>query len=312
MRLGRKKRQKGVALVTALMVVSVAAVAAVAFTTRLQIDIRRTSNVLDGDQALLYALGAEAWAAQILSRDRADNNIDSLNEDWALLPPPFAVEGGTVSARIEDLQGRFNLNNLMAEEGSTDGAGPEELRRLLEALELETGLVDAIADWIDTDVDVRLPDGAEDDEYLTYEPPYRTGNAPMRSPSELRLVKGVTPETYEKLVPYVVALPETTQINVNTARAMVLMAVAEGISETNAEDIVSDRDETSFQTVDDFLQHPALNGLKVSTSPISVSSEWFAVYAQAEIGRGRAKLFSILHRAPSGQVKVAMRSRGAE
>ena len=311
MRFRHEQLQRGVALVTALMVVSVATVAAVAFATRLQVDIRRTSNVLDGDQAMLYALGAEAWAAQILARDRAEANVDHLGEDWATLPPPFSVEGGAVGARIEDLQARLNLNNLVAE-GDAAEAASKELGRLLETLELDTGLADAIADWSDSDLDVRLPDGAEDDEYLTYDPPYRTGNVPMWSPSELRLVKGVTPETFDKLAAFVTALPETTPINVNTAGATVLTAVAEGITEGDAESIVSDRGETGFQTVDDFLQHPALSGREVSTSGVSVASEWFAVYSQAEIGRGRATLFSILHRSPSGQIKVVMRSRGGE
>ncbi len=311
MRFRPERLQRGVALVTALMVVSVATVAAVAFATRLQVDIRRTSNILDGDQAMLYALGAEAWAAQILARDRAEATVDHLGEDWATLPPPFSVEGGVVGARIEDLQGRLNLNNLIAE-GDKGEAASKELGRLLETLELESGLADAIADWSDTDLEVRLPDGAEDDEYLTYEPPYRTGNVPMWSPSELRLVKGVTPEIYDKLASFITALPATTLINVNTASATVLTTVAEAITKGDAEIIVSDRGETGFQTVDDFLQHPALSGREISASSLSVSSDWFAVHSQAEIGRGRAKLFSILHRSASGQIKVVMRSRGGE
>ena len=309
--MNRRARQPGVALVTALMVVSVATVAAVAFATRLQIDIRRTNNLLDADQATLYALSAEGWAMHVLARDRSEGDVDNLGEDWATLLPTFPVEGGTVGAWIEDLQGRFNLNSLVAD-GSASEPRVEQLRWLLEALELETGLSDSIVDWLDADLDVHHPDGAEDDEYLNYERPYRVGNAPMSSPSELRMVKGMTPEAYEKLFPFVTALPVPTPVNVNTAPARVLMTVAEGITESDAEAIVSDRGEEGFETINGFLEHPSLAGLKVGEEAVAISSEWFAVHSQADIGRGRAQLYSVLHRSASGQVKVVLRSRGGQ
>ena len=225
----RRGRRRGVALVTALMVVSVATVAAVALATHLQIDIRRTSNLVDADQAMLYALGAEGWAVHVLARDRSEGNVDSLGDDWATLLPTFDVEGGTVGAWVEDLQGRFNLNALAAD-GSASTAAVERLRWLLEAQELDSGLADSIVDWIDADLDVFLPDGAEDDEYLNYEQPYRAGNAPMWSPSELRMVKGMTQEAFEKLIPFVTTLPGATPVNVNTAPKTVLIALMEGLT----------------------------------------------------------------------------------
>ncbi len=304
-------RRRGVALVTALMVVSVATVAAVALATRLQIDIRRTSNLVDADQAMLYALGAEGWAVHVLARDRSERNVDSLGEDWATLLPTFDVEGGTVGAWVEDLQGRFNLNTLVAD-GSASKPAVERLRWLLEAQELDSGLADSIVDWIDADLDVFLPDGAEDDEYLNYEQPYRAGNALMWSPSELRMVKGMTQEAFEKLIPFVATLPVATAVNVNTAPAGVLVTVAEGVTETDAQAIVDDRGEDGFTSIDEFLKHPALEGLKVSPDAVTVSSEWFAVHSQADIGRGRARLYSVLHRASAGQIKVVLRSRGGQ
>ncbi|MDJ0862431.1 MAG: type II secretion system minor pseudopilin GspK [Gammaproteobacteria bacterium] len=309
MRTGRRTSQRGVALVTALMVVSVATVAAVALATRLQIDINRTSNLLDADQATLYALGAEGWALHVLAQDRSEGNVDSLGEQWATLLPPFAVEGGTVSAWVEDLQGRFNLNSLVAD-GSVNKPAVERMRWLLESLELDTGLADSVVDWIDADLDVYLPDGAEDDEYLNYERPYRPGNGLMWSPSELRLVKGMSREGFEKLIPLVTTLPIATPVNVNTAPARVLMTVAEGMTESDAESIVSDRGEDGYKSVDSFLEHPALKGLKVDQQAVAVSSEWFAVHAEADIGRGRARIYSIVHRASGGQTKVVLRSRG--
>ena len=132
--------------------------------------------------------------------------------------PPIPVEGGFVNGRIEDLQGRFNVNNLVIAVSGT-GAGAKAVagagakarvgaaanassttpqldyyKRLLKLLDLEPSLAPALLDWIDADIDATFPDGAEDDEYLRADLPYRAANRPLVDISELRLVKGYTPE----------------------------------------------------------------------------------------------------------------------
>ncbi|MGI9286223.1 MAG: general secretion pathway protein GspK, partial [Pseudomonadales bacterium] len=67
--------------------------------------------------------------------------------------------------------------------------------------------------------------GAEDDYYADLDIPYRAGNRPMLSASELRLVKGMTPELYQALLPHIVALPPGTAININTATVNVLRSM---------------------------------------------------------------------------------------
>jgi len=307
-----KRREVGVALVSALLVVSLATIAAVAMASRQHLDIRRTSNLLDRDQAMLYAVGAEGWAAHLLVRDREDGEVDHLGEEWAYPLAPVAVEGGDVGGQIEDLQGRFNLNSLAASE-EAGKAALARFRRLLEALELDPVLAEAVADWIDADIEARLPDGAEDDEYLGLKPAYRTANALMVSPSELRLVKGFGPEVYAAIAPYVTALPEATTINVNTASARVIMSLADGIAETDAESIIGDRGEDGFPSVAEFLKHDALAGLKITPEGLAVSSSYFALRSEAHIGRSRAQLYSVLKRgAAAGETEVVMRSRGWE
>jgi len=113
--------QQGVALITALLVVALATIAAVAMTTRQQLDIHRTANIINGEQAYIYALGGESWIKQILLRD--NNKTDSIHDLWAMPMPPLAIPGGSVQGQVEDLQSRFNLNNLVKE----GQASPEDL-----------------------------------------------------------------------------------------------------------------------------------------------------------------------------------------
>ena len=288
-------KQRGVALVTALLVVSLATIAAVAMATRLQVDVRRTGNLLHGEQAYAYALAAESWAEVILQRDADDSKIDTLGEDWATALPPIAVEGGFVSGRIEDLQGRFNLNNLVGADGKPSVPDLEYFKRLLVLLEVEPGLATALLDWIDADINATLPDGAEDDIYLLEDPPYRAANRPLVSTSELRLVKGFSPEIVALLEPFITALPGPTALNVNTASPLVLQALHAELATMDAEQIIEARGEDGFTELEAFLALDALAGLQLDVD-VDIKSDWFSVLTDVRIGRGQAQLESRLQR----------------
>ncbi|MDH3888874.1 MAG: type II secretion system minor pseudopilin GspK [Gammaproteobacteria bacterium] len=311
-----EKRQRGVALVTALLVVSLATVAAVAMVTRLQVDMRRTGNLLNGEQAYAYAIAAESWAHVILRRDEEESDFDSLGEDWATALPPIAVEGGYVNGQIEDLQGRFNINNLIEDGGEPTDAetavNAEELayfERLLGVLGLEAALAPALLDWLDADINTRFPDGAEDDFYLLAEPPYRAANRPMVSISELRLVKGFTPEVVAVLEPHVTALPEETVININTATPAVLRALHQELDDSGVEQLIADRGDTGYEDVDTFFEHEALAGLDLDID-VDNTSDWFNVFTATRVGRGQVQLESIFRRGiEQSQVISRVRSR---
>ena len=292
---GSGRRQQGVALVTALLVVSLATVAAVAMATRLHVDMRRTANLLHGEQAYAYAIAAESWARVILRRDAGDSEHDSLDEDWATALPPIAVEGGFVNGHIYDLQGRFNVNNLITEGGAPDDVQVEYYKRLLGVLGLESSLAPALLDWIDPDINATFPDGAEDDIYLLAPRPYRAANRPLTSASELRLVQGYTPEVMLVLAPHVTALPALTAINVNTATPAVLQALNQELTESDVETLVGDRGDEGYTSLDDFLASDVLAGLELGVE-LGVKSNWFSVLTDVSVGRGLARLESRLNR----------------
>ncbi|MFA7094965.1 MAG: type II secretion system minor pseudopilin GspK [Gammaproteobacteria bacterium] len=306
------RRSKGVALITALLVVALATIAAAAMASRQQLDLRRTGNILDGDQAYLYTLGAEAWAVGILVKDRKENQTDSLGDDWATVLPAIPVEGGQITGVLEDLQGRFNINNLLTDDNQPSPPDIEIFQRLLAALDLEPRLALAVVDWLDPDIDPQPLDGAEDDQYLGEQPPYRTANQRMASATELRLIRGFPPEAYERLAPYIVALPFRTPINVNTASIPVLMALGNDITASDAEALIQARGEKGFADVNAFLQQPVLSGGKINPQAmqsIAVESHYFLLKVEAHIGQGRAQLSSLIERAQNGKIRIVMRSR---
>ena len=216
-----ESRQRGVALITALLLVFLATMTAVEAVYSFQLTLNRSAVVLGQRQVWYYALGGEAWAMEILRRDAEDNEFDHLEESWATQIPALPIQGGALAGKIEDLQGRFNLNDLVDDEGLVVPARVEQLDRLLRALQLEADIGPAVADWIDADLDPQ-PGGAESSDYLLRTPPHVAANLVMADPSELRQVRGVTAEVYEALLPHVSALPRGTPLNVNTATLPVL------------------------------------------------------------------------------------------
>ena len=141
--------QRGVALVIALLAVALALVLIASLLDRGELAYARTRNVVRGEQAAAYAEGLEAFAAQVLMRDRdANPNLDTLGEPWALPLPAQPVAGGQISAAMRDLNGCFNLNNLIDDTG---GVWRKRLRNLLATLQLDPALGGAIVDWLDGD-----------------------------------------------------------------------------------------------------------------------------------------------------------------
>ena len=307
-----RQAQQGVALVTALLVVALASVAAVSMATRQALDIRRTTNLLEGDQAWLYAEGAETWARTLLARDAKEGQKDSLDETWATHLPSIEVEGGVLKGKIEDMQGRFNINNLIDKSGKVDPVAAARFQRLLRALKLEPDLAQAVTDWIDRGVDAVPPSGAEDDYYQGLDTPYRTANRAMTDISELRLVKGFDQKTYDQVRPYLSALPAHTPINVNTASAEVLASISDRLDTGLAQAIVAAREKDPFEKLAEFTANPQIQRAGLAARDLqnlSVASSYFLVRSEVAIGQARASLVSLIFRDKGGRSRILLRSQ---
>ena len=304
--------QKGVAIITALLIVAIATTVSVAFSTRLQLDVRRTSNMISADQAYLNALAAESWGRRILKKDREDSEIDHLGEDWAIELPALPVEGGSIKGKLTDLQACFNLNSL---QGGPQDAGTAVARarfeRLMTNLNISSTVSQSVIDWIDSDVETTIPDGAEDSYYMSLEKPYRTANAPMNSISELRLVRGFeNPDTYATVLPYVCAMDAKTPVNVNTALAEVLRSLSEEFSESDIESIIEQRTDNAFNSIDEFKAFGDNKKKITNYDGLSVNTDYFMLQTESTIGQVRVTTYSVIERSDDGSTKVLARTQG--
>ena len=303
-------RQRGVAIITALLIVAIAASVSITISTRLQLDVRRTGNMIAGDQAYLYALAAESWSRRILRSDRQNSDIDHLGEDWAIELPPIPVEGGFIAGKLTDLQACLNLNTLSADTTETP-VTRTRLERLLRILEIDAGHVQAMIDWLDPDLQTTIPDGAEDVHYMNLQRPYRTANGSMLSVSELRLIRGFDdPVNYERLLPYVCAFGIPAPINVNTASVEVLRSLADDLSASDIASIIEQRNDEAFKSVEEFKSFNNLNQIITETTDLSVDTEYFMLQTITTIGQVSAITYSVINRDEEGTTTVIARTQG--
>ena len=292
----KTRNQNGLALITAMLIVAIVATVAAHLSLGQQVWLRQSQNFADLAQAEAIRSGALHWAALILIDDAKNSATDDLTEDWARQLPPLPAEGGVVVGAIEDAQGRFNLNNVLRnDKPSAEDIGV--LQRLLRAQNLEPILADALVDWLDSDSRAR-PNGGEDIDYLNTEPAYRAANQRLHSVDELRLIKGFDAEAVSKLRPYVTALPQATEININTAPAAVLSALFVELPITAADELAADLEKNPLKSANDLKKRlPA--GQALPKVPYGVKSAYFEVSVATQFGRLQRQYTALVHR-PAG------------
>jgi general secretion pathway protein K len=310
----RPGRQRGVALITAVLMVALATMLAVDVGFRGFLDQRRSSTLFALDQGYQIALGAEAWAADFLRKDMQDSKTDHLGETWARPLPPLPIDGGTVEGRLEDLQGRFNLNNLVHADGTTNPEAVKQLERILAMLEIESSWATAVADWIDQDTQPGFPDGAEDTVYTGQAPPHLAANMPVTRVSELMVLPGFGAERFARLKPFVSALPVGTPLNVCTAPGIVLDSLSDETREysLNPDDMLKRREDACFPTLEALrgsLGDEKYNELKNS---LTESSAYVRATVWVTIGTTQFTLYSLLARGGAGSIRPVLRSFGSE
>jgi len=120
------KKVRGVALITVMLIVALAAILATQMSGRLLLQMQRTTNIGLNQQAYWYAMGAEAFTRRVLLdifKDEPDTT--NLSQPWAQGETSFPVDNGTITGEIVDLQACLNLNALRASATSNNQASSE-------------------------------------------------------------------------------------------------------------------------------------------------------------------------------------------
>jgi general secretion pathway protein K len=318
------KRQRGVALIIALVLVALATILATKLTYDGFLERQRTTGMLAAEQSLEFNYGAEALASDVLSQTNLA--MVTLNDPWAQPAQPFPItpqndpEGepiGTLEGSLEDMQGRFNLNSLgrYTPDGKPDPVPLEQFQRLLAIVGLEPKWAGMLRDWIDADQDVSSPDGAEDSVYLGQTPPYRTGDYPMLSATELMNLPGFGIDRFKKIAPYVTALPDAkSTINPCTASGPVLESLSPQFAGdfNNPDFLASNRKKGCFPDKPT-LSNMTAAGDKVwaATSLLVLTqSKYFRLTTRVSLGTYEFTLYSLLFVVQGKQAVPILRSYG--
>lgn len=268
MKSGRRNDAGVALLITLLVLVLIVILAMEIFRT----GARAAQTGAFGRDSIRASLIAEAGAAaaRIALRENAKHfAYDALDQVWSRPVPQIDLGDGTILVAVEDEERKINLNRLVL----ANGNAPDEqrlavFRKLLVILDIEPSFADAVVDWLDNDDTPRVG-GAESAYYLSLPFPYRAKNDLFDTLDELRLVRGFTPEKFEKLKPFL-TVHSSGAVNLNTAPKELLMALAAGqdaaeggeIDSAAADQIVEYRKGTPFRDPRDIRNvSPALRDL---------------------------------------------------
>ncbi len=304
--------QRGIALLVAILLVALGTIIAAAVAYENATAARRGTATYAFDQALLIAQGAEALAAYGLRQiQQNDPSHTYPAQGWGKpLGPMEVVPGVMLEASLEDLQGRFNLNNLVKSDMKPDPVQVQAFIQLLAMSGLETKWAGYIVDWIDGDMTPSTPDGAKDSVYMGQTPPYRTANRYITSTSELLALPGFGRDRYLKLAPYVTALPYGTPVNICSARDRVLNAYL-GHVDFDADSLAKNRADAPgcFPTKSDYEAAFADPKLLAQVRPkTALVSSYFRLTSFITIGSAEFNLYSLLFQDGSGKVRPIQRS----
>ena len=316
-RCAARTAQRGVALIVAILLVALGTILAAAVAYENAMTARRGAGTFAFDESLLIAQGAEALAAYgIRQFYQADPQHTYIGQGWDKpVGPMEVVPGVLLEASLEDMQGRFNLNNLVKNDGTPDAVNVAAFTKLLELLGLETKWAPMLVDWIDADIVPQNIDGAEDSVYMGQTPPYRTPNRYITSASELLALPGFGRDRYLLLAPYVTALPWKTTINVCTAKDKVLDAfLASGQTDFSSTAGQLDKNRAAgsggcFPTLANFQAAFADPKVWAQTqSKFGQTSVYFRLTSLITVGSAEFNLYSLMYRDATGAVRPIQRS----
>ena len=276
-------KQRGMAIISALLIAAVVAVIAGAMLTRQSVFTRSLEAEQSRVQGQWLLLGGLERSRQMLWEARQKDVLTRLDQPWA------RAQVGVFEGRIDDEQGKFNLRNLVNRQ-QPDAEQLQSFERLCRTL----GVAPAVSRRISQRV------------IASYEQNGQPAKYPMlRSLDDLSGLEGLTPEVLQRLQAYVSVLPGNTWVNGNTASAEVLSAVVPQLSLSQAHGLVAERDNGHwFINRGDFVNRLHLPQVELEAVQVGITSEWFRLQGQARRERRRVTIDALLHRPEDREPRV--------
>lgn len=301
-----RSRQRGVAVITALLLTTLAITIVASLFWQQQVQVRSIENQRLQLQKQWILRGALDWARLILRADGINSRTDTLDEPWAVplaetrldqyvenSSPSSDVPDAALSGGIVDAQARFNLGNICCDQtGAPKPAEVAVLARLLTNTRQNPALAQAAADLMAT---------------AQRKPADGSSNAGTPQPmtivhvDDLLAVPGFTPEILASIRDFLVVLPGSTPINVNTAPAEVLAARIDTLSLSDAAALVAARENAWFRNDGDFAQRLQAQGKQLGsgTGQVAVKTNYFLVNGNVRLNRAGMQMQALIDRSAS-------------
>ena len=302
----RLHRQRGVAVITALLLTTLAITIVSSLFWQQQVQVRSIENQRLQLQNEWILRGALDWAALILREDAKYSSVDNLDEPWAVSLAETRLDqyvendradtdvaDATLSGGISDAQARYNLTNLSLD-GTINPAEVAAFERLLDNAKLDPGLAQATADAIAASI--KKPAATAADSGVQSGPQ----TMKLAQVNDLLAVPGFSPEMLDRIKELVIFLPRATPINVNTAPAEVLAARIDTLTLSDAATLVANRKTASFRDIGDFKNRLQGKHLTVPDNLISVTTNYFLVNGKVRMSRAGLAMQALIERNGTG------------
>lgn len=334
-------RQRGVAVITALLLTTLAVTIVTSLFWQQQVQVRSMENQRLQLQTRWIVRGALDLSRLILFQDFLDSStFTRQNGIWSTPLEETRLDdyvererqegedfNATLSGKIVDAQSRYNLANLAAAR-VPDKAEIGVLQRLLTNLQLDPNLAQQVAMQVAMTQPVQnapaqgTPGTGSGGTGTTTgtggsgasgagAPP---GTVPVSGSVEpmgfvrledLLAVSGFTPQAIERLREFVIVLPQATKVNVNTAAPELIAALVPGLSLGDAAAMVNTRKGAYYRQMSDFTQQPQMGAAQRKTAvEVAVRSDYFLAFSQVKLDRAALDTVSLLSRAPTGLTTV--------
>ncbi|CAC9436995.1 type II secretion system minor pseudopilin GspK [bacterium endosymbiont of Bathymodiolus sp. 5 South] len=282
MNIVHKKNEKGVVLVSVLIIVAMISLAVSLMWQQQAANLNSTKNIIHTSQAVSYLYSLEVWTKSILRDD--DAQADYSEERWAVAIPPIKVPNGVLHGKIIDMQARLNINHLISINSNfTQAYLIPNYKNCLDRLNTNLDQ-DFMSDFII--------------EYVNKQRPIKK----FKHLSDLRKVEGIEYKDYLKIKPYLTASSVINTVNINTVSKEVLSCLHPDLSISLAQDIIGKRPFNSLGEAQTAI-HQAIGGLSMANiqkifnaNLISINSHFFLLESDIQIASSHIKVETLFHR----------------